>query len=47
MPTTGTLVVDGQGLSPRSLVRVAPDAAPPAIAADGDVELLVKVGGPR
>lgn len=43
----GTLVVDSSALSPHSLLRIAPGAEPPPITADGDVELLVKVGRPR
>ncbi len=43
----GRLVVDGRALSPCSLVRIPAGVSGPRIDADGDVELLVKVGAPR
>lgn len=43
----GTLVVDGRPLSERSLVRIPAGAPAPALEADGEVDLLVKVGSPR
>ena len=43
----GTMVVDGRPLPPCSLVRIPVAAAAPQIDADGDVELLVKVGATR
>jgi hypothetical protein len=45
--TSGTLVVEGRALSPCSLVRIPAGAAAPRLDADGDVDLLVKVGAPR
>ncbi len=45
--TAGRLVADGGGLSACSLVRIPAGAPAPRIEADGDVDLLVKVGSPR
>lgn len=45
--TAGTMVVDGVEVAACSLVRVPPGAGGPAIAARGEVDLLVKVGPPR
>ena len=42
----GTLVVDGTGYDACSLVHVPAGAPAPRFAADGDVDLFVKVGGP-
>lgn len=45
--TSGRLVADGSGLSECSLVRIPAGVAAPRLEADGDVDLLVKVGSPR
>jgi hypothetical protein len=45
--TAGRLVVDGRGLAECSLVRIPAGAGSPRLEADGDVDILVKVGSPR
>nr|PZN64992.1 MAG: hypothetical protein DIU58_08025 [Sphaerobacter thermophilus] len=44
---SGTMIVDGQALAEPSLVHIPAGAPGPRLGVDGQVELLVKVGGPK
>lgn len=47
MNVSGTMIVDGVALPEPSLVHIPAGAPGPRISVDGEVELLVKVGGPK
>lgn len=47
IPTGPGLVADGAPLSACSLVQIPAGAAPPQLATDGKVEMLIKTGSPR